>query len=163
MKNYFYHDGSSKQGPFTLDELKEKGLKRDTPVWCHPMPDWKPAGELPELADLFGQMPPEIKKEYTGTPTPPPPPVPKEPMPKTWLVESILATLFCCLPFGIVGIVYSVKVDSAYRAGDYDAARKASREAGTWTKVSFFIGLGGVIIYFILIAAGVATSIFAAF
>ena len=25
--------------------------------------------------------------------------------PKTWLVESILVTLFCCLPFGIVGIV----------------------------------------------------------
>jgi len=94
MKHYFYHDGTSKQGPFTFDELKEKGIKRDTQVWYHPMPDWKPAGELEEFADLFGQTPPEMKKEVKGTATPPPPSEPKPPMPKNWLVESILATLF---------------------------------------------------------------------
>ena len=30
--------------------------------------------------------------------------------PKTWMVESVLATIFCCLPFGIVGIINASKV-----------------------------------------------------
>ena len=34
--------------------------------------------------------------------------------PKTWLVESILVTLFCCLPFGVVAIVNSSKVESHF-------------------------------------------------
>jgi len=32
--------------------------------------------------------------------------------PKSWLVESILVTLFCCLPFGIAGIVNASRVES---------------------------------------------------
>lgn len=27
--------------------------------------------------------------------------------PKTWMAESILVTVFCCLPFGIAGIVFA--------------------------------------------------------
>jgi len=74
--------------------------------------------------------------------------------PKTWLAESILATLFCCLPFGIVGIVHAAKVDSLYQSGLYDQAQKASEEAGKWTKISFWLGLAGGILYFILILTG---------
>ena len=50
--------------------------------------------------------------------------------PKTWLVESILATLFCCLPFGIAGIVNAAKVESRFFAGDTEGALRASQEAG---------------------------------
>lgn len=34
--------------------------------------------------------------------------------PKTWMAESILVTVFCCLPFGIAGIVFASKVSSLY-------------------------------------------------
>ena len=68
-----------------------------------------------------------------------------EPKPKNWLVESILATIFCCLPFGIAGIVFATQVNSKYDAGDYAGALQASKEAGKWTKVSFWIGLGLII------------------
>jgi hypothetical protein len=64
------------------------------------------------------------------------------PRPKNWLVESILVTIFCCLPLGIVGIVFSSQVNSKYDAGDIQGALKSSKDAGTWTKVGFFIGLG---------------------
>ncbi|MES2882212.1 MAG: CD225/dispanin family protein, partial [Bacteroidota bacterium] len=37
--------------------------------------------------------------------------------PKNWLVESILVTIFCCLPFGIVGIVNAAQVNSKFAAG----------------------------------------------
>ncbi len=76
--------------------------------------------------------------------------------PKTWLVESILTTLFCCMPFGIVGIVYASKVESLYQNGLYDQAQKASEDAGKWTKLSFWLGLGIGIIYLILVMAGIA-------
>ena len=62
--------------------------------------------------------------------------------PKNWLVESILVTLFCCLPFGIVGIVNAANVNSRFDAGDFAGADRASKEAGKWTKVGFWVGLG---------------------
>ena len=78
--------------------------------------------------------------------------------PKSWMVESILATLFCCLPFGIAGIVNASKVESKFYAGDIAGAKRASEEAGKWTKVSFFIGIGGIVLYAIMMAVGVAAS-----
>jgi hypothetical protein len=78
--------------------------------------------------------------------------------PKSWMVESILATLFCCLPFGIAGIVNASKVESKFYAGDIAGAKRASDEAGKWTKVSFFIGIGGIVLYAIMMAVGIAAS-----
>ena len=78
--------------------------------------------------------------------------------PKTWLVESILATLFCCLPFGIVGLVNASKVESRFYAGDIDGANKASADAGKWTKLGFWIGMVSIVIYMILMAIGVASE-----
>ncbi len=83
--------------------------------------------------------------------------------PKTWLVESILVTILCCLPFGIAGIVNAAKVESRFYAGDYDGAQRSSEEAGKWTKVGFWIGIVGIVLYGIfIIFAGVAgiSSIF---
>jgi hypothetical protein len=71
--------------------------------------------------------------------------------PKNWLAESILVTIFCCLPFGIVGIVNAAQVNSRVAAGDYEGALRASREAGKWTKLGFFIGIACVVLYFIAI------------
>lgn len=62
--------------------------------------------------------------------------------PKTWLVDSILVTLFCCLPFGIVGIINAAKVNSLVAQGNLEAAQQASADAGKWTKIGFFVGIG---------------------
>ncbi len=74
-----------------------------------------------------------------------------EPKPKNWLVESILTTLFCCLPFGIAGIVFAAQVNSKYQAGDYAGALQASKDAGKWTKIAFFTGIGLTVAYLIFI------------
>lgn len=52
------------------------------------------------------------------------------------LVWSILTTLFCCLPLGIVSIVYAAQVDGRRAAGDIAGAREASRKAGMWAWAS---------------------------
>jgi hypothetical protein len=78
--------------------------------------------------------------------------------PKNWLVESILVTIFCCLPFGIVGIINAANVNSRWSAGDHDGAVRASAEAGKWTKIGFFIGIAVAVIYGILMALGIGTG-----
>lgn len=71
--------------------------------------------------------------------------------PKTWLAESILVTIFCCLPFGIVGIVHAAKVDSAFNTGNYDEADQASREAKKWLMIGFWIGIVAIGLYLIAV------------
>ncbi|HRH69791.1 MAG: CD225/dispanin family protein [Flavobacteriales bacterium] len=84
------------------------------------------------------------------------------PRPKNWLVESILVTLFCCLPFGIVGIINAANVNSKFDGGDVDGAIRASAEAGKWTKLGFWVGVGIVVLYVALIALGVGGAILGA-
>ena len=84
------------------------------------------------------------------------------PRPKNWLVESILVTLFCCLPFGIVGIINAANVNSKYDGGDIDGALRASAEAGKWTKVGFWIGIGLVVLYVALMVLGIGGAILGA-
>ena len=78
--------------------------------------------------------------------------------PKNWLVESILVTIFCCLPFGIVGIVNAAQVNSRYAAGDYDGALNASREAAKWVKLGLWIGIGVIVLYIIAVFLFGATA-----
>lgn len=75
------------------------------------------------------------------------------PPPKTWLVESILVVVLCTcgLPFGIAGIVNATKVESRWYAGDKDGALQASKDAAKWTKIGFFVGIVGIILYVLLI------------
>ena len=77
------------------------------------------------------------------------PPGPKGPFSENWLVEAILVTLLCCLPFGIVGIVYAAQVNSKVAAGDQTGAETARKEAAKWTKIGFWVGLGVIVLYLI--------------
>ena len=61
--------------------------------------------------------------------------------PKTWLVESILVTLFCCMPLGFVGIINAAKVDTLYNGGQQAEAQKASDEARKWTLIALIVGI----------------------
>ena len=64
-----------------------------------------------------------------------------------YLVLSIISTVCCCLPFGIVGIVFSVKINSALNAGNYEEAAQNAKMAKIWTIVSFVVGLVVGILY----------------
>lgn len=71
-----------------------------------------------------------------------------------YLIWAILSTLFCCLPAGIVAIVYASQVDGKVRSGDYEGAVQASNNAKTWTFVSAGLGLVVGIIYAIIGISG---------
>lgn len=67
--------------------------------------------------------------------------------PKNYLVESILATIFCCLPFGIIGIINAARVENAFYSGDETEAERLSGQALKWVKIAFFTGIAAVVIY----------------
>lgn len=77
--------------------------------------------------------------------------------PPSYLVLSLVVTLFCCLIFGIVGIVYGAKVDPAWNAGMYDQAREYSRKARNWALAGMLLSIILGILYIILVFAGVFT------
>ncbi len=57
----------SPQGPFTIDELKQKGLRPTDFVRTDGMDDYKEAHELPELRELFGFRKQIAAPQYFGS------------------------------------------------------------------------------------------------
>jgi len=75
-----------------------------------------------------------------------------------YLVLAIL-TLICCLPLGIVAIVFAARVNGQVQAGDTAGALESSRKA----KLFSFIGLGlGLVWWIICIVTGVLAGVIGA-
>lgn len=72
--------------------------------------------------------------------------------PKSYLAMAILSTIFCCLPLGIVSIVYAAKVDNYWNVGDYIHAEESSRKARGWMIAAIVTSVVVGIAYMILIA-----------
>jgi hypothetical protein len=73
-----------------------------------------------------------------------------------YLVQSILVTLFCCLPLGIAAIVYSAQVNAKLQAGDVAGALHASKQARTFGWISFGVGLLIGVVYLLAVIGGAA-------
>lgn len=185
MIGYFYIDKSTNQqcGPFSIDELKSKKITPDTMIWFSGLPNWLEAAKIPALEFLFNPI-----SASTNTQTSVQPPVQHKsmynsnvygahgapvrrneggvrdvrPIPKTWLVESILATVFCTHIFGIIAIVYASKVESAFYAGDYETSLESSKKAKMWLFIGLGVMIGGVVLvllsYFVIIIAAIGSS-----
>lgn len=155
---YYYTDGITNYGPYTLDQIKEKNLTAETKVWHSGLSGWTPASELPEFSGMFD----------TGTqPVNTPPPVSQSgsyhtfpgAAPKSWFVEAILVTIFCCQPFGIVAIVYAAMVESAISAGNLSEAHRVSKLAGKWTRIGFICGLAAGILFILFYGIILSTAL----
>lgn len=144
MSEYYILNGSEQQGPYTIDQLRGR-VTPQTYVWREGLPDWIRAGDLPELSAV---LLPEGSVSPSGVVKP-----------KDYLVESILVTLFCCMVFGILGIVYSVQANSAFSSGNISAANEFSAKAKQWVTYGFWCGIAVVGIYAILALMGALSSI----
>lgn len=79
-----------------------------------------------------------------------------EAKPDNFLAWAIVSTILCCLPFGVVAIVYASQVDSYWFAGDHEAARRSARNARTWTWVSVGAAAFCWLIYLLVFVAAVS-------
>jgi hypothetical protein len=86
--------------------------------------------------------------------TPPPPPpgaysAPAQPQQQipNYLWQSIVVTLCCCLPFGIVAIIFAAQVNDKLRRGDIAGAMQSSKNAKMWMLIGLACGVVVFIIY----------------
>jgi hypothetical protein len=95
------------------------GPYEGSPEWQGQQPDWQ--GQQPgwpgQQPGWQGQQPPD-----------------------NYLVWAILSTIFCCLPFGIVSIIYSTKVSGLWAQGQYVEAQAAAGNAKKWAIIGAIVG-----------------------
>lgn len=63
--NYYLRVGSENQGPFTIDDLRSRGVSASDYVWRDGLAEWQPAGALPELAGVM-LKPAAMGKSFHG-------------------------------------------------------------------------------------------------
>ena len=103
---------------------------------------------------MTGPYPPQgpYPPSYGYPPQYPPPP-------DSNLVWAILATVFCCLPLGIVAIVKASQVNTLWYQGYAAEAHRAADEARKWAmwsalSIAILIGLYVLVAMVVLLVAG---------
>lgn len=142
-------------GPITADQLRawiaEGRVNAQTPVQAQGDTTWKPLSMFTEFADALPATPPPLS---SGSPAVGVSPAGGTSVPN-YLVQAILCTLCCCLPFGVVAIIYAAQVNGKLQAGDYQGALASSKNAKMWCWLAFGLGIAanGIIVA-LEIAAG---------
>ncbi|MBR1838626.1 MAG: CD225/dispanin family protein [Bacteroidaceae bacterium] len=76
--------------------------------------------------------------------------------PDSNLIYGILCTFCCCLPLGIVSIVYASKVDSLFMIGDYQGAQEAADKA---KKYAMYGAVASAIVWALYFFAAIVTAV----
>lgn len=172
---WYYSKNGTQLGPVDESALRSKlasgELSPSDLVWREGLADWLPAARVPEFqssptAAAPGPLSPPVSAPPLGQPQPQPysPPLAHgTPSPQAlqipnYLWQSIVVTLLCCLPFGIVGIVFAAKVDGLKQAGDINGALAASKNAKLWCMIGAGCGLVVVVLWVLLMIFAAAAA-----
>lgn len=163
---YWINQNGVQSGPVGLEDLKQMGLTSAAYVWHEGLSDWVKITQVPELQGLYDvnvnvappipavaeQAAPVAEQEVIQNPPYQPQqpyqpqnvggqPAVDEPCPPTNLVWAIISTVLCCIPAGIVAIIYATKVSNKYRAGDIEGAKRASEVGAWWCIAAIILGI----------------------
>ncbi|MBD5249760.1 MAG: DUF4339 domain-containing protein [Barnesiella sp.] len=164
-KYYIIVDGDRHEGPMSYDEIiVHPRFSPTAPVWRDGLADWAQAQLIVDFADYFAAQ----QRESAFPPvshTNPPAGIPhygynhtsatpgampewwyadsrrEQKMPSTYLAFAIIVTICCCIPTGIVAIIYSSKVSQAFYRGEFERAENLSNNALLWCLISLLLGL----------------------
>lgn len=75
-----------------------------------------------------------------------------------YLVLAIVS-LFCCLPLGVVAIIFAAQVNGKVAAGDTAGALDASKKAKMFSYISIGLGLAGILCYVLLLLLGIGMGV----
>ena len=133
MSTYFYIDAQQRQcGPIPPTQFAAYGITPTTYVWTAGMAQWQLAGTIIELQPYFNAV--GIRPSR----------------PDSNLVWAILSTILFCLPLGLVGVYYSMKVDPLYLQGKYEEAQAMAKKSMNWSIAGCITGIALAVIYAIL-------------
>lgn len=62
------------------------------------------------------------------------------------ITAAVMSFLCCCIPFGIIPVIFSTQVNSKLANGDYEGARQASNNAKLWAWISIGVALSVFVI-----------------
>lgn len=161
MKKYWIIENGKPVGPFTTSELRvRRDFTRDLPVWYSELPAWTTVGQVPELASLLEEQAAESVHQpvqpqqtqqggvfsssaWTRMESNPQPAMAygEEKRPSSYMGWFIFATLCCCLPLGIVGLILSYMVNRKWIKGDIEGAKKYSEYAAWCLILAFTLGI----------------------
>ncbi|NWV59268.1 PRT1B protein, partial [Malurus elegans] len=126
------------------------GFSQQRPVFYQPGPGPRsfpaagiPPGPLPyNTPGAMPLSPPTPVPQYNAQPGAGPFPASHgQQLPKDYMVESVLVTLFCCLLTGVMALIYSHETRAALARGDVAQAHVASRKAQSLVLFSLLFGL----------------------
>jgi len=78
-----------------------------------------------------------------------PPPGGSETVPN-YLIPAILS-LFCCMPLGIVGVIFAAQVNGKVAAGDIAGAMDSSKKAKMFSFIAIGLGLLVILCYVVFL------------
>lgn len=101
-------------------------------------PGGQPPGAQPPVARPPGAQPPSATGPAFATAGGPAAGAPNI---DTWLWQSIVATVLCCLPLGIPAIVFASQANTEVTNGNYALAQDKAKQAKTFTLIAGGLGL----------------------
>jgi heme/copper-type cytochrome/quinol oxidase subunit 2 len=81
------------------------------------------------------------------------------PPPQNNLVWAILSTVLCCLPLGVVSIVFAAQVNGKWAMGDFAGAQESAKKAkqfAIWSAIAWAVVIVLYVIFFVVI--GIASN-----
>lgn len=179
--DWYYASNGQQAGPVSQEQLAELfrngTVKPFDLVWNETMTEWTPIGKLSEFAAAAPAPAPAAPPLDTPPPmsSPAAPPLAASPAapaaaapslapagmtePSTYLWQSIVIMVLCCLPLGIPALIFATKVKPAFAAGDYVGAQEASKKAKMFCIIGLIVGFIVQAIYITInIIAVVSTS-----
>jgi hypothetical protein len=160
---WYYSKNGTQLGPISEADIRAKitsgEIAASDLIWKEGMGDWQPAGSVKEFS--VSVIAPSGLPQAQNSPYLPPMasyPAHGGPEIPNYLWQSIAVTLLCCLPFGIVGIVYAAKVDGLKAVGNFPAAAEASANAKKWCKIALISWAVLFVLYLIFVVVVVIAA-----
>ncbi|XP_071951175.1 uncharacterized protein [Antedon mediterranea] len=127
------------------------------PAAQYPLPAYQPSVGYPAAQPAYPPQPPPQPQPAGQTdniqPVPPTAITTVRTRPNNYLLSAILVTLFCCCPFGLIGIIYSVDSRTMFRLGDDASAASSAKRARYWTICALVTGIIVITVFIIFVVA----------
>ena len=104
IKYYYIVENDQELGPFNIEELKSRTLRKSTLVWTEGMPEWGTAENIYELKELFIAKPPPLPERPSPPPHNPPPSQTASPQ-QSFALEKVFQSDSSRILAGTIGII----------------------------------------------------------